>query len=192
LTRPTTQQLRAATSKKVRDVIAADLQVLFCGINPGRYSAAVGHHFAGPSNRFWRTLHAAGFTPRRMSPLEDAKLLDLNLGITNLVARTTAKAALLSKQELQIGAKILVRKVRKFRPRVLAIVGLDAYRAAFGERHAACGLQQRRIGSTRVWLLPNPSGLNAHHQAATLTALFRQLRRFARKLERSADSDDGQ
>lgn len=159
-------------------MIGQGLTVLFCGINPGRYSAATGHHFAGPSNRFWGTLHAAGFTPRRLSPLEDGELLKLGLGITNLVSRATAKAAVLSDKELIDGARVLVRKVRRYRPKVLAIVGLGAYRSAFADREAACGLQARKIGSTRVWLLPNPSGLNAHHQGAALVALFRELRVF--------------
>jgi TDG/mug DNA glycosylase family protein len=173
--KPTNEELRSALRNTVRDVIAPDLKVLFCGINPGRYSAAVGHHFAGPSNRFWKTLHAAGFTPRLLTPFEDEALLALRLGITNLVDRATVNAALLSSRELREGAERLTRKVRRFRPRVLAVVGLGAYRDAFGEADADCGLQWRQIGSTRIWLLPNPSGLNAHHQGPALVTLFRQL-----------------
>lgn len=176
---PTPQQLRGALRKKVQDVIAPGLTVLFCGINPGRYSSATGHHFAGPGNRFWRTLHASGFTPRRLSPVEDGALLEFGLGVTNLVSRTTTQASELSDRELKEGGRILVRKARKFQPKVLAFVGLSAYRAAFGDRKAVCGLQPRMIGSSRVWLLPNPSGLNAHHQATALAELFRELRLFS-------------
>lgn len=177
--RPTKAELRSALRRTVRDVIAPDLGILFCGINPGRYSAALGHHFAGPSNRFWSTLHAAGFTPRRLTPFEDQALLAYGLGVTNLVERATAKAAMLSSRELQDGATRLARKVRRFQPRVLAVVGLGAYREAFGDVRAECGLQTRQIGSTQIWLLPNPSGLNAHHQGPVLVALFRELFRFA-------------
>lgn len=181
--RPSRSQLEEAVHQKVRDVVAPGLKVLFCGINPGRYSAATGHHFAGPSNRFWPAIHAAGFTPRRLSPFEDAALLKLNLGITNLVSRTTVRADVLTKQELLEGADVLRRKVRRLRPQILAVVGLGAYRIAFEEPKAVCGLQARTINSTRVWLLPNPSGLNAHHQGAKLVALFRALHDFARGLD---------
>jgi TDG/mug DNA glycosylase family protein len=177
--RPTRQELEAAIEKRVRDVIKPDLKILFCGINPGRYSAAVGHHFAGPSNRFWRALHTAGFTARRLTPFEDDQLLALGLGITNIVSRTTAKAALLTRQELHDGARRLANKVQRFRPGILAIVGLSAYRLAFDEANATCGLQARTLGSTRIWLLPNPSGLNAHHQGPVLRDLFADLRVFS-------------
>ena len=165
--------------------MAADLKILFCGINPGRYSTATGHHFAGPGNRFWPAMFAAGFTPRLLSPFEDAQLLSLGLGVTNLVSRTTASADLLTKQELLDGAEILRRKVRRLRPRILAFVGLGAYRSAFASPKATCGLQEHAIGSSCVWLLPNPSGLNAHHQGKALVALFRALRHFSRALEDS-------
>ena len=177
--RPSPLQLEQAVHRKVRDVTAPNLKVLFCGINPGRYSSATGHHFAGPSNRFWPTLHAAGFTPRRLSPFEDTQLLTLGLGITNLVSRITARANVLTNQELLQGADALRRKVRRFRPKILAVVGLGAYRIAFGDPKAVCGLQDESIGSTYVWLLPNPSGLNAHHQGPGLVALFRELHAFA-------------
>lgn len=168
--RPSEAQLRAAVSKRLRDVIAPGLDVLFCGINPGLYSAAVGHHFARPGNRFWPTLHASGFTPRLYSPFEDADLLELGLGITNLVARTTAAASELSPEELRAGAGILRRKLARYRPRFLAVVGYTAYRTAFERPHATGGLQPDLIGSTRVWLF------NAHHQPAQLRALFGELR----------------
>lgn len=172
-------QLEQAEHRKLRDLIAPDLRILFCGINPGRYSAAVGFHFAGPSNRFWPTMFTAGFTPRRLRPSEQAELLTLGFGITNLVSRTTASADLLTKQELLDGAEKLRRKVRRLRPKILAIVGLGAYRTAFAEPQAVCGLQDQVIGSTRVWLLPNPSGLNAHHPGPALVELFRALHHFA-------------
>lgn len=175
--KPTTAQLAAATSRRLRDVIAPGLDVLFCGINPGLYSAAVGHHFARPGNRFWPTLHAAGFTPRLFTGFDDRELLSLGYGVTNLVARTTASADELTRDELREGAKILRRKLRRYQPRFLAVVGFTAYRIAFDERKAVGGRQPEPIGSTVVWVLPNPSGLNAHHQPAELTRLFRQLRR---------------
>lgn len=174
--RPSAEQLRAATSKRLRDVIAPGLDVLFCGINPGLYSGAVGHHFARPGNRFWPTLHAAGFTPRLYSPFEDGALVDLGLGITNLVARTTAAASELTLDELRTGARKLRLKLVRYRPRFLAVVGYTAFRTAFGQPHASGGLQPDSIGSTAVWLLPNPSGLNAHHQPAQLRAMFSELR----------------
>lgn len=174
--RPTKAQLAAAARKRLWDVIAPDLDVLFCGINPGLYSAATGHHFARPGNRFWPTLFAAGFTPRLFSGFDDRGLLDLGLGITNIAPRTTATADELSPDELRAGGRVLRRKVLRYRPRFLAIVGFTAYRIAFDQPKATGGLQPQPIGSTSVWLLPNPSGLNAHHQPATLKALFSELR----------------
>jgi TDG/mug DNA glycosylase family protein len=173
--RPTKSQLEAATSKTIPDLVRPDLDVLFCGINPGRYSAAVGHHFAGPSNQFWPTLFAAGFTPRRFSPFVDALLLDLGFGITNLVARASASADELTPDELHAGARILTRKAQKLTPRFVAFVGLQAYRTAFARRKAQVGLQPETIGSSRLWLLPNPSGLNAHHQPPVLKQMFSTL-----------------
>lgn len=164
--------------RRVPDVIASDLRILFCGINPGLYSAAAGHHFAGPNNRFWPMLHLSGFTPTLLRPAEETKLLELGLGITNLVPRTTSKADHLSSNELRRGAQRLIRKTLRTCPQILAILGLGAYRIAFQEPRAACGLQDRTIGKTRIWLLPNPSGLNAHHSNAQLARLFRDLRRF--------------
>jgi TDG/mug DNA glycosylase family protein len=174
--RPTPAEIRAAVDKTVPDVIAPGLAVLFCGINPGLYTAAVGHHFARPGNRFWPALHAAGFTDRLLAPHEERTLLDLGYGITNLVARATATADELTPSELTRGAATLRRKVAKWRPRCLAVVGVGAYRAAFGMPRAKLGPQDERIGEARVWVLPNPSGLNAHYQAADLAKLFRGLR----------------
>ena len=158
------------------DIIAPELRVLFCGINPGLYSAAVGHHFARPGNRFWPTLHAAGFTPRRVSPYEERELLKWGLGITNVADRATAAADELADEELVQGARRLEGKVRKFSPRVLAVLGVGAYRTGFGRRSAKTGLQPETIGDTQVWVLPNPSGLNAHYQSEELATLFRELR----------------
>ncbi|HSI79796.1 MAG TPA: G/U mismatch-specific DNA glycosylase [Solirubrobacterales bacterium] len=173
--RPTKVQLEAATRKKVRDLIQPDLDVLFCGINPGRYSAAVGHHFAGPGNLFWPTLFAAGFTPRRFTAFEDAQLLPLGFGITNFVARASAAASELHPDELRAGARTLTRKVRRYTPRFVAFLGLQAYRLAFDRRKAQVGLQPELIGPSRLWLLPNPSGLNAHHQPPILKQMFSEL-----------------
>ena len=173
------RQLEEAEHRRVPDLVAPGLRILFCGINPGRYTAATGHHFAGPGNRFWPTMYAAGFTPRLLQPAEQADLLALGLGITNFVGRSTARADLLTKQELLEGARLLHRKVRRLRPKILAIVGLGAYRAAFTKLEAVCGLQDECIGSTRIWLLPNPSGLNAHYPGPALVELFRALHEFA-------------
>jgi TDG/mug DNA glycosylase family protein len=174
--KPTKEELQAATNKIVPDVIARDLRVLFCGINPGLDTAAVGHHFARPGNRFWPALHAAGFTERLLAPREERELLKAGYGITNVVARATATAAELSRAEFVEGGRVLASKVRKYGPRFLAVLGITAYRAAFDRPDAAPGLQDERIGGTRVWVLPNPSGLNAHYQPAALARLFRELR----------------
>jgi double-stranded uracil-DNA glycosylase len=178
--KPTSAQRAAVLRRRVPDVIAPRLDILFCGINPGLYSAAAGHHFAGPSNRFWPSLHGAGFTPLQFRPADEAALLPLGLGVTNLVSRTSSTAGQISTPELKRGARQLTRKVRVFQPRILAVLGLGAYRLAFGDADAICGLQQRTIGATHLWLLPNPSGLNAHHSRAELVRLFRTLRRYAR------------
>ena len=174
--KPTKEQLAAATEKTVRDVIAPDLRVLFCGINPGLYTAAVGHHFARPGNRFWPALCAAGFTDRVLSPFAERELLQSGYGITNVVRRTTATADLLTKEEIIAGGARLRAKVLRYRPRVLAVLGLGAYRTAFNKPKAMVGRQEDRIGDTMLWVLPNPSGLNANYQAADLARLFRELK----------------
>lgn len=153
--------------------------MLFCGINPGLMTAATGHHFARPGNRFWPVLHLSGFTPRQLKPAEQAELLSYGLGITNVVARATARADELSAEEYREGGRLLAEKVVRLRPRWLAVVGVTAYRAAFGERGAAVGPQERVFGDTRVWVLPNPSGLNAHWTAATMAEEFARLREAA-------------
>lgn len=180
--RPTKEQLLAAEGKTVRDVIAPRLRVLFCGINPGLYTAAVGHHFARPGNRFWPALYAAGFTDRLVSPFDERELLKSGYGITNVVMRTTATADGLSREELREGGEQLTAKVRRYRPRVLAILGLGAYRTAFEKPKAVIGLQKEMIGETVIWVLPNPSGLNAHYQAKQLGTLFSELRAAAEAL----------
>jgi TDG/mug DNA glycosylase family protein len=158
-------------------VIASGLRILFCGINPSLYSAAIGHHFGRPGNRFWPTLHAAGFTDRLLSPFEDRLLLERGYGITNLVARATASAEELNESELLTGAAALRRKAKRLQPACIAFLGITAYRSAFGEKDAALGRQAVRWGESTIWTLPNPSGLNAHYQLADLAALFRAFRR---------------
>jgi TDG/mug DNA glycosylase family protein len=174
--RPDRNAIAAAADARVADVIAPGLSVLFCGINPGLYSGAVGHHFARPGNRFWKTLHAAGFTPRVLSAFDERELLDHGLGITNLVNRATATADGVAVEELRKGATALRRKVRRYRPRWLAMLGLTAYRTAFLEPDATVGPTGMTIGRTNTWLLPNPSGLNAHYQLPDLARVFSELR----------------
>lgn len=158
------------------DVIAPGLRVLFCGINPGLYTAAVGHHFARPGNRFWPALFAAGFTDRLISPFDERELLKLGYGVTNVVMRTTATADQLAREELRAGGKQLTRKVKRYKPRFLAVLGLGAYREAWEQPKAVIGRQELMIGETVVWVLPNPSGLNAHYQAPDLARVFRELK----------------
>lgn len=173
---PSREELEAARARLVPDVIAEDLRVLFVGINPGLYSAAVGHHFARPGNRFWPALARSGFTKTVLSPFDERELLSLGIGITNVVARASARADELAQEELEAGAAILRRKVARFRPRAVAVLGVTAYRAAFRLRNAQLGLQSETIGGAPLWVLPNPSGLNAHHQLADLARAFRELR----------------
>ncbi|MEV5987591.1 G/U mismatch-specific DNA glycosylase [Streptomyces sp. NPDC052051] len=176
MTRFTREELEAARDRPVPDVVADGLTVLFCGINPSLMTAATGHHFARPGNRFWPVLHLSGFTPRRFEPSEQGELLAHGLGITNVVARATARADELSAEEYREGGRLLGAKVERLRPRWLAVVGVTAYRAAFGDRRAAIGPQERTIGATRIWVLPNPSGLNAHWTAATMAEEYARLR----------------
>jgi TDG/mug DNA glycosylase family protein len=163
----------------LRDVGGAGLLVLFVGINPGLRSAEIGHHFGRPGNRFWPALELSGFTPRRLDPREDGLLPSFGLGITNLAARPTRAASELSAEELREGALRLEGLVRDWAPRLVAIVGITAYRTAFGRPHAQLGLQYEKIGDRPVWVLPNPSGLNAHHQLPELARLFGEARAFA-------------
>src|SRR5262249_43214453 len=155
--KPTPAQIAAAHGGTVPDLLAPGLRVLFCGINPSLYSAAVGHHFARPGNRFWPTVHAAGFTDRLLAPFEERELLARGYGITNLVARATAAADELADEELRAGARTLGRKVRRHRPRVVAFLGISAYRTAFRRPRAALGRQEEGVGGAGAWVLPNPS-----------------------------------
>jgi len=175
--RPTQQQLMKAAGKTVPDVIGPDLHVLFCGINPGLYTAAVGHHFARPGNRFWPALYGSGFTDRLLSPFAERELLRLRLGVTNVVARATAAASELTKDDFVKGGVRLGAKVRRYRPRIVAVLGVGAYREAFAHPKAVIGEQGERIADARVWVLPNPSGLNANYQLNDLVKLFKELRR---------------
>ncbi|TML42712.1 MAG: G/U mismatch-specific DNA glycosylase, partial [Actinobacteria bacterium] len=160
--RPTPAELDAARGRTVADVIGPGLDVLFCGINPGLWSAAVGHHFAHPGNRFWKALHASDFTDTLLSPAEERRLLAAGVGVTNLVTRATASADEVGREELRRGAGRLAGKSERWGPRAVAVLGLGAYRVAFGRPRAAVGEQEESLGQARVWLLPNPSGLQGH------------------------------
>jgi len=172
---PTRAELLAAGDRLLPDVIATGLDVVFCGINPGLYSAWSGHHFARPGNRFWPALFGAGFTPRLLAPSEQALLPSLGLGITNVMPRASARADELSRAELTAGAVRLTRLVAEYQPRVLAVLGVTAYRQAFAAPDAVVGRQAESIGSTVVWVLPNPSGLNAHYQLPALIEQFSRV-----------------
>jgi TDG/mug DNA glycosylase family protein len=178
-TRPTRADLEAARDELLPDVLPGPddppLRVLFSGINPGLVSAYTGHHFARPGNRFWPALHAGGFTPRVLRPAEQHLLPGLGLGITNVVPRATARADELSDTELRAGGERLRILVRTHRPDWLAVVGIGAYRVAFADRTAAVGRQDARVGDTAIWVLPNPSGLNAHYTPASLAEAFAEL-----------------
>ena len=174
--RPTRADLEAAAGRTIPDVLADGLDVLFCGINPGLWSGWSGHHFARPGNRFWPALHRSGFTPRQLAPAEQDLLPAYGLGITNLVERASARADELTAEELVEGGARLAAKVAAHRPRWLAVVGVTAYRVAFGAKRAAIGPQPDGMGDTRVWVLPNPSGLNAHYDLPKLAAEFERLR----------------
>ena len=177
--KPTKQQLIDAAGKTLPDVIAPNLRVLFCGINPGLYTAAVGHHFARPGNRFWPALHKSGFTDRLLSPFAERELLKSGLGISNVVPHATASAAELNREDFIDGGKQLAAKVRRYRPQIVAILGVGAYRQAFAKPKAKIGEQAERIHDARVWVLPNPSGLNANYQLPELVRLFVELRQAA-------------
>lgn len=177
--RPTRQELLDAWGKPLPDLIAPGLKVLFCGINPGLYSGAVGHHFARPGNRFWKVLHAAGFTGRLLDPSEEQELLTLGLGITDIVGRATRGAHDLDPGELVEGGERLLGKVREYRPRILAFLGLGAYRVAFGRGAAMPGKQRGEMNGTAVWVLPSPSGRGAYYRFPELVRLFTELRQAA-------------
>jgi TDG/mug DNA glycosylase family protein len=174
--KPTKEEILAAHGKSVPDVIAPDLRVLFTGINPGLYTAAIGHHFGRPGNRFWPALFGSGFTDRLLSPFEEQELLAFGLGITNLVNRATVAADELSPMELAAGGRELESKVQQYGPRSVAVLGIGAFRSAFNHAKAALGLQPDTIAGALLWVLPNPSGLNAHYRAEDFARLFRELR----------------
>jgi double-stranded uracil-DNA glycosylase len=193
--RPSPAELAAARNRTIPDVLPAPgepLRVLFCGINPSLYSAATGWHFARPGNRFWPALHLSGFTPRRLAPREQDLLPGYGLGITNLVARATAQAAELDAAELQAGGERLLALIQRSRPRILAIAGVTAYRTAFGHPRALIGPQPGPIGGSRVWVLPNPSGLNAHWTLDPIAAEFAALRAAATAEDRDHLSERAQ
>jgi TDG/mug DNA glycosylase family protein len=181
---PTNEELAAADGRTIPNVVARRLLVLFVGINPGRYSGAVGHHFARPGNRFWKALHVGGFTDRVWEPGRDAELVSIGLGVTNLVARTTRAASDLTPEELRAGAVRLEGVVARNRPTAVAILGIGAFRAAFGRPRAALGAQPEGLAGSLLWVLPNPSGLNAHHQLDDLAARFAELRAAALRAQR--------
>jgi TDG/mug DNA glycosylase family protein len=160
-------------------ILGPGLRVLFVGINPSLRSAEVGHHFARPGNRFWSTLHAAGYTPRRLRPDEDRELPAHGIGVTNLCLRPTRAASELTRAELRAGAVELERTVRRHRPRLVAVVGLTAYRSAFGRPTATMGLQPSWIAGRPLWVLPNPSGLNAHYKPSDFARLYAEAREYA-------------
>jgi TDG/mug DNA glycosylase family protein len=172
-----------ASRGPVRDVIAPGLDALFVGINPGFASARAGHHFANPANPFWTLLHESGFVDRRLAPAEERELLECRLGITNLVARATAGVADLARADLDQGREILARKIRRYRPRAVVFVGLTAYvaferrRRAGAARRVACGEQPDRLAGARVFVVPNPSGRNAHFTRRQMRAAFRAVAR---------------
>ena len=186
LKKPTRAELLASAHKTINDVIGPNLRVLFCGINPGLYSGYTGHHFARPGNRFWPTLYAAGFTDRLLKPAEELELLAKGYGITNLAKRTTATAAELTADELLVGGQQLRAKVQHYQPQVLAVLGVTAYRTAFMQPRAQMGEQAERMGSTRLWVLPNPSGLNAHYTPTDLARVFREFRLTLEQADNSA------
>jgi TDG/mug DNA glycosylase family protein len=174
---PSRTELLAAAGKRVPDVAGPGLAVIFCGINPGLWSAAVGHHFARPGNRFWKVLHAAGFTEELLAPSEERQLLSVGIGVTNLVSRATASAAELDRDELRRGRRNLERKAQRWKPGAIAFLGITAYRVAFDRPAAAVGDQQERMGGARLWVLPNPSGAQAYYQLDAMVRSFRSLRR---------------
>lgn len=182
--RPTRAQLLAAEGRSIPDLIVPDLDVLFCGINPGLYSGATGLHFARPGNRFWRALHEGGLTDTLLQPWQQQAMLEARLGITNLVMRTTATAAELADDELRHGRTRLERKVARYRPRAVAIVGIGAYRVGFDRPRAVVGPQPEGLRGAIAWVLPNPSGLNANYQAGDFAAAFAALRRAVRPARR--------
>ncbi|HEV2360862.1 MAG TPA: G/U mismatch-specific DNA glycosylase [Acidimicrobiales bacterium] len=180
--RPTPEELEAAVSKSVPDVIGPDLDVLFCGINPSLWSGAVGHHFARPGNRFWKALDQAGFTPTLLDPSEENRLLEFSVGVTNIVNKATRAATDLQPEQLRAGTLRLEANARQWHPRVVALLGIGAYRTAFRRPRAELGLQPEHLGPSRLWVLANPSGLQARYQLADIVEQLTELRSFVAAL----------
>lgn len=178
--RPAPDDIAAAVGRTVSDVIGPGLDLLFCGINPGLWSAAVGHHFARPGNRFWKVLHQSGFTPEQLEPSDERRLLEFGIGITNLVSRASSAAGDLTTGELRAGGARLVQTLDSFKPRYVAVLGIGAFRRAFGQPRAVIGPQTEPLGPCTAWLLPNPSGLQARYQLPALVAHFSTLREAVR------------
>lgn len=178
-TKPTPQELQTAEGKTLTDLIAPNLSVLFVGINPGLYSGATGHHFARPGNRFWPALHLAGITPRQLNPSEEQELLALGYGITSMVRRATATAQELTRDEYRAGARRLEETVRLYRPKLVCFLGIGAYRAGFERPKAQLGPQEETIEGVPVWVLPNPSGLNAHFTLNDFARLLAEVKEAA-------------
>jgi double-stranded uracil-DNA glycosylase len=174
--RPTAHELAAAVGRTIPDIIGPSLRVLFCGINPGLWSGAVRHHFARPGNRFWKALAASGFTETVLSPYEERQLLDVGIGVTNLVRTATRSAAEITPDQLRRGAVNLERKVKRWRPRAVALLGLEAYRTGFNRPGAGIGRQPDGVGGAQLWVLPNPSGIQAHYPFGRLVAELESLR----------------
>ncbi len=174
--RPTPHDLISAEGCSIPEVIGPGIRYLFVGINPGLWSGATGHHFARPGNRFWPTLHGAGFTPHLLAPDDDETLMALGIGITNLVNRATAKASQVTDAELRAGAARLRATVARHRPVAVAVLGVSAYRVAFDDPVATIGRAAEAPAGAELWILPNPSGLNAHYQLPQLIDLFRTFR----------------
>lgn len=160
----------------VPDIIAPNLKVLFVGINPGLYTAKIGHHFGHPGNRFWKTLYLSGITPTLLTPYDNQKLLDLNYGIINLVDRPTSRADQLTAEEVRRGGERLKKKLLKYQPQWAVFLGVGAYKSSFGVEKVQVGLQEETIGQTKIWVLPNPSGLNANYPPEKLIKLFTDFR----------------
>ena len=176
---PTKDELTKTVTKRIDDLIRPNLTVLFCGINPGLYSAYSGYHFGRPGNRFWRVLFMAGFTKRLLQASEQKELLTYNFGITNLVDRPSVSAAELTVEEFVEGGKALRKKLLQYKPKWVAFVGVEAYRKAFGKPKAKVGKQEEDLEGVMVWVLPSPSGLNAHYTVQELSDLFAALRKAA-------------
>lgn len=187
--KPTREQLLAAKDRRtVPDIVGPGMRVLLVGINPGLYSGATGHHFAKPGNRFWPALHLSGFTPRLLHPSEEREILEYGIGMTKLVQRATATAAELSDEEYRKGGTRIRRMVRKWKPRAVCFLGVGAYGTAYGIKRVKVGPQEGDFEGSLLWIIPNPSGLNANYQLPDYVRMLRELRE---TLERDDTGDAG-